>query len=119
VPLGTNDYARNDNMGQSKQYYVYIMTNKNNSVLYTGVTGDLSRRAREHKGKLRDGFTKKYNVTKLVYFEIFQDVGIAIRREKQIKAGSRKKKEELINSMNKEWVDLCERIEIAASLRSS
>ena len=89
-----------------EQYYVYIMTNKNNTVLYTGVTNDLKRRAYQHKHKMCEGFTKKYNVTKLVYYEIFQDPYYAITREKQIKAGSRRKKIELINSVNAEWKDL-------------
>ena len=82
------------------------MTNKNNTVLYTGVTNDLERRMREHKGKLVEGFTKKYNITKLVYYEISDNIESAILREKQIKGGSRQKKIELINSMNKEWRDL-------------
>ena len=89
-----------------KQYYVYIMTNKNNTVLYTGITNDLMRRVYEHREKLVEGFTKKYNVTKLVYFEIFRDVESAILREKQIKGGSRAKKIELINDFNKDWSDL-------------
>jgi putative endonuclease len=82
------------------------MTNKNNTVLYTGVTNNLQRRVYEHKHKLIDGFTKKYNVVKLVYFEIFEDAYNAIAREKQIKAGSRQKKIDLINSINKAWRDL-------------
>ncbi len=90
----------------SKQYYVYIMTNKNNRVLYTGVTNDLKRRVYEHKEKFVDGFTKKYNVSKLVYYEIFEDPENAILREKRIKAGSRQKKIDLINGINKEWNDL-------------
>ncbi len=90
----------------SKQYYVYIMTNKYNKVLYTGVTSDLKRRVYEHKEKLIDGFTKKYNITKLVYCEIFENVYEAIDREKQIKAGSRQKKIDLVNNINKEWQDL-------------
>ncbi len=94
----------------NKQYYVYIMTNKRNSVLYTGVTNDLRRRVYEHREKLVDGFTEKYNVTKLVYYEIFQDPENAIMREKQIKAGSRQKKIDLINQMNKEWWDLYEQM---------
>jgi len=83
-----------------KQFYVYIMTNKRNTVIYTGVTKDLRKRVYEHKQKLVEGFTKKYNVVKLVYYEVFSDGFSAIQREKQIKAGSRKKKEELINSPN-------------------
>ena len=73
----------------SKHFYVYIMTNKDNSVLYTGVTNDLIRRVYEHKEKLIKGFTKKYNVTKLVYYELFENSYDSITREKQIKAGSR------------------------------
>jgi len=90
----------------SKQFYVYIMTYKNNKVLYTGITNDLKRRVYEHKEKLVDGFTKKYNVSKLIYYEIFEDPENAILREKKIKAGSRQKKIDLINGMNKEWNDL-------------
>ena len=91
-----------------KQYYVYIMTNKNNSVLYTGITGNLKRRVYEHREKLAEGFTKRYNLTKLVYYEVFQDSLNAIQREKQIKGGSRKKKVDLINDMNPAWKDLDE-----------
>jgi len=90
----------------SQQYYVYIMTNKNNRVLYTGVTNDLKKRVYQHKEKFVDGFTKKYNVSKLVYYEILEDPENAILREKQMKAGSRQKKIYLINAMNKEWADL-------------
>jgi putative endonuclease len=82
------------------------MTNKNNTVLYTGVTNDLRRRVYEHREKLIDGFTKRYNVNKLVYYEVLAEIGEAISREKQIKAGSRQKKIMLIESMNKEWKDL-------------
>ncbi|MFC1939191.1 GIY-YIG nuclease family protein, partial [Chloroflexota bacterium] len=89
-----------------KQYYIYLMTNKINNVIYTGITNDLKRRVYEHKEKLAEGFTKKYNVSKLVYYEVFEDVENAILREKQIKGGSRQKKVELISSMNKEWRDL-------------
>ena len=91
-----------------KNYYVYIMTNKNNTVLYTGITSDLKRRIYEHKEKLAEGFTKRYNLTKLVYYEVFQDSLNAIQREKQIKGGSRKKKVALINDMNPAWKDLDE-----------
>jgi len=90
----------------SKQYYVYIMTNVRNTVLYVGVTNDLVRRIYEHKEKLANGFTKKYDIVKLAYYEVFEDIENAILREKQIKAGSRQKKVELINSTNKEWRDL-------------
>jgi putative endonuclease len=91
-----------------KQYYVYIMTNEHNTVLYTGITSDLKRRVYEHKEKMVDGFTSKYNVTKLVYYEILVRPEDAIFREKQIKAGSRQKKIDLINSRNNEWFDLYE-----------
>ena len=90
----------------SKQYYVYMMTNNRNTVLYVGVTNDLIRRVYEHKEKLADGFTRKYNITKLVYYEVFEDIENAILREKQIKAGSRQKKVQLINSINREWHEL-------------
>jgi putative endonuclease len=94
----------------SKQYYVYIMTNKNDRVLYTGITNDLKRRVYEHKEKFIAGFTKKYNVSKLIYYELFEDPENAILREKKIKAGSRQKKIDLINTMNKEWIDLYEEL---------
>ena len=86
------------------------MTNKHNTVLYTGITNDLKRRVYEHKNKLVDGFTKKYNVAHLVYYEVFYDPENAILREKQIKAGSRQKKIDLINSMNSCWQDLYDAI---------
>ncbi len=95
---------------KDKQYYVYIMTNKINTVLYTGITGDLKRRVYEHKEKLVEGFTKKYNIVKLVYYEVFDSPEYAICREKQIKAGSRQKKVDLVNRVNKEWKDLYEEI---------
>jgi len=94
------------NIAMNKQYYVYIMTNNRNTVLYTGVTNDLKTRVYEHKEKLANGFTKKYNVTKLIYYEVFEDIENAILREKQLKAGSRQKKVELVNGMNREWRDL-------------
>ncbi|CAG0997160.1 hypothetical protein ANRL2_03676 [Anaerolineae bacterium] len=93
-----------------KNYYVYILTNNYNTVLYTGVTNDLARRVWEHREKIIPGFTSRYNISKLVYYEAFDDVNAAIAREKQIKAGSRKKKMDLINSVNKEWIDLFERL---------
>lgn len=89
-----------------KQYYIYIMTNKINTVLYTGITSNLKKRIWEHKEKTIKGFTKKYNIGKLVYWEIFNDPENAILREKQIKAGSRSKKIELIKGINPEWKDL-------------
>ena len=89
-------------------YFVYILTNKNNSVLYTGITGNLPRRLYEHKNELADGFTKKYKVHKLVYFDSTSDVSSAIAREKQIKGWTRAKKIALIDSANPNWNDLCE-----------
>ena len=86
------------------------MTNKHNTVLYTGVTNNLIRRIYEHKEKLASGFTKRYNINKLVYYEVFQDAYNAISREKQIKDGSRQKKINLINSLNPDWKDLYEEI---------
>ena len=82
------------------------MTNKNNTVLYTGMTNDLARRVWEHKEKQIKGFTSRYNITKLVYYEIFSTAYDAISREKQIKAGSRQKKLDHINNVNTEWKDL-------------
>ena len=93
-----------------KQYYVYIMTNKINTVLYTGVTSDLKKRIWEHKEKVIDGFTKNYNINKLIFFEIYNDPENAILREKQIKAGRRTKKVELIMGINPEWKDLYDKI---------
>jgi len=82
------------------------MTNKTNTVLYTGITSDLKRRVYEHREKLVAGFTKKYNISKLTYFEAFEDPENAILREKQIKAGSRQKKIDLVNEFNENWCDL-------------
>ncbi len=87
-------------------YYVYILSHPDNNVLYVGVTNDLMRRVFEHKNKLVPGFTSKYNVTKLVYFERFDFVDLAINREKQIKGYSKIKKTALINKSNPDWVDL-------------
>jgi putative endonuclease len=97
-------------MKTEKQYYVYIMTNAKHTVLYTGVASDLKGRVWQHKEKLVEGFTKKYHVDMLMYFEVTGDVMSAIAREKQIKAGSRRKKIELINSMNPGWRDLYEEL---------
>jgi len=88
-----------------KQYYIYIMTNSSRT-LYTGVTDNLGRRVHEHKNKLIKGFTQKYNVTRLVYYEITSDVQAAIQREKQIKGWLRKKKIALIEAANPKWEDL-------------
>ncbi len=82
------------------------MSNWNNKVIYVGMTNDLKRRVYEHRNKLSDGFTKKYNLTKLVYYELFFDINDAIRREKEIKGWRREKKNNLIESMNPEWLDL-------------
>jgi putative endonuclease len=87
--------------------FVYLMTNKYNSVLYTGVTSDLKERVIQHKAKKHpNSFSARYNICKLVYFESFKTMSDEIKREKQIKSGSRKKKLDLINAMNTEWVDL-------------
>ncbi len=87
-------------------YYIYILTNKYNKVLYGGVTNDLIRRIYEHKNSLADGFTAKYKVHKLVYYDCTEDVISAITREKQIKGWTREKKIKLIESMNPDWKDL-------------
>ena len=88
------------------QYYVYLLTNWNNRVLYTGVTNDLQRRLYEHKQELADGFTKRYHVHKLVYYETTTDVRAAIEREKQIKSWSRAAKNALVATVNPDWKDL-------------
>ncbi|MFH1319273.1 MAG: GIY-YIG nuclease family protein [Bacteroidota bacterium] len=89
-------------------YNVYFLTNANHTVLYTGVSNDLTRRVFQHKKKLIKGFTRKYNVDKLVYFEMFDFIDLAIAREKQIKGYSRAKKVALINKFNLKWNDLYE-----------
>jgi len=94
----------------NKQHYIYIITNKWNTTLYVGVTSDLKKRIYEHKEKLVDGFSKKYNLEKLIYYESTDNVESAILREKQIKAGSRQKKIDLINCLNPGWVDLYDEI---------
>ena len=86
-----------------KQYYVYIMTNLRNSALYTGVTSNLPRRVREHKRGSGRGYTARYKIVKLVYYEVWPRAWLAIVREKQIKAGSRRKKIALIESINPAW----------------
>jgi len=96
-------------MRKQKRFYVYIMTNRSRShVLYTGITGDLQRRTFEHKNKLVPGFTSRYNLTRLVYYESFVYPDAAIRREKEIKGWLRSKKIRLIESMNPHWDDLAE-----------
>jgi putative endonuclease len=92
------------------QYYVYFLTNQTNKVLYVGVTNNLKRRLYQHKSRVTDGFTKKYHVRKLVYYEAYEDVEYAILREKQIKAGTRQNKNGLVESFNPEWEDLSEEL---------
>jgi len=96
-------------MKENRQYYVYILTNKSNKVIYIGVTNDLQRRMFEHKNKLVEGFTKRYNLTKLVFYEVTKDVQSAISREKQLKNWHRDWKINLINQFNPDWGDLSER----------
>ncbi len=93
-----------------KKGYVYIITNKNNSVLYIGVTSDLVRRVYQHKNKLVDGFSKRYNLEKLVYYELSENIETAIQREKQLKNWHRGWKINLINEKNPNWDDLYETI---------
>ncbi|NBC27136.1 MAG: GIY-YIG nuclease family protein [Bacteroidetes bacterium] len=93
----------------NKSYYIYILTNKYNRVLYTGITNDLVRRVFQHRTS-KKGFTGKYNVKKLVYFEEIDSPEEAIDREKQIKAGSWQKKIDLIEDLNPEWEDLYEEV---------
>ena len=92
----------------SKTYYVYLLTNWNNKVLYIGVTNNLRYRLHQHKEKLVKGFTEKYNINKLVYFEETNDVYLAITREKEIKHWRREKKNKLVESTNSQWRDLSE-----------
>ncbi|HVD97124.1 MAG TPA: GIY-YIG nuclease family protein [Cytophagaceae bacterium] len=95
----------------TKGGYIYIITNKNNTTLYVGVTSDLLRRIHEHKNHAyKKSFSYKYNLEKLVYYETFESIEQAISREKQLKGGSRKRKEELINLFNPKWVDLYDRM---------
>lgn len=93
-------------MDKGSRYYVYIITNKNNTVLYIGFTNDLKRRVKQHRSKSNIEFTSRYNVDKLVYFESTPYVNNAIKREKQIKHWNRKWKENLINDFNPDWKDL-------------
>jgi len=93
-----------------KSYYTYIMSNRFDITLYVGVTDDLERRVLEHKTRQFPGFTKKYNCEKLVYYESFSDIDQAIDREKQIKGWRRERKDELIDKVNKERIDLYERL---------
>jgi putative endonuclease len=89
-----------------KQYYTYILTNSNHSTFYIGVTSNLSKRIYEHKNKLVDGFSKTYNLNKLVYFEIYSEIEEAIKREKKLKKWNKNWKKDLINKTNSEWKDL-------------
>jgi putative endonuclease len=93
-----------------KQGYVYILFNKRKGTLYTGVTSNLTKRVYEHKNKLAPGFTSKYGVDKLGYYEVHSNITSAIEREKQIKSGSRRKKLDLIECINPEWNDLYDSI---------
>lgn len=93
-----------------KQFFVYILTNDTHTVLYTGMTNDLMRRVHEHREGINKGFTRRYHVKQLMYYEVFDDPLSAIQREKQIKSGSRRKKLELIRKMNPERRDLYEEI---------
>jgi len=97
-------------MAIDKQYFIYIMTNTHDTVLYTGVTSDLANRVLQHKSGVGGIFTRKYNIHKLVYYEVGNDIYDAVAREKQIKGGSRQKKIDLINRSNPEWKDLFEEI---------
>ena len=92
-------------------YYVYMMTNWNNNVLYIGVTNNLLRRVLEHKSKAIPGFTQRYNLHKLVYFEDYTNINLAIDREKQLKGWKREKKNQLVNEFNKDWLDLSKGLE--------
>ncbi len=96
----------------NKRHYVYILACKSNKSLYVGMTNDLIRRIYEHKNKVVKGFTSRYNVDRLVYYEAFDGPEEAIIREKQLKSGSRKKKETLINGFNPQWKDLYEGITV-------
>ena len=93
-----------------KQPAVYILTNKPDGTLYTGVTSDLPKRIWQHKNRVMKGFSTRYNLTRLVYFELFEDMYTAISREKQIKAGSRKAKINLIEHRNPGWRDICREV---------
>jgi putative endonuclease len=93
-------------MPKDRKYYIYLITNWNNKVMYVGVTNNLEKRIYEHKNKLVKGFTEKYNINKLVYFEETEDVISAIEREKEIKKWRREKKNQLVNLVNPDWRDL-------------
>lgn len=101
-------------MPRERHYFVYIMTNQRNTVLYTGVSNSLLRRGYEHRTgqSYYESFTKKYNINKLVYYEEYRNVRDAIAREKQIKGGSRQKKINLVNLINPQWNDLYDRVHL-------
>jgi len=101
---------RSNNRPVEKQFYVYIMTNARHRALYTGVTSDIQARVFQHKEKVNKGFTSRYNINMLVYYEEWADAYHAISREKQIKGGSRQDKIDLINRMNPRWCDLYEQL---------
>ncbi|MBO6087652.1 GIY-YIG nuclease family protein [bacterium] len=103
----------------SKKGYIYIITNYQNTTLYIGVTSNLYKRIWEHKNKVVEGFSKKYNLKKLVYYEIADDIETAINREKYLKGKSRQYKINLIESINKEWKDLYDEITDSSGLRPS
>ncbi|MDD5342829.1 MAG: GIY-YIG nuclease family protein [Smithella sp.] len=96
-------------MTNTKTYYVYVLASKQNGTLYIGVTNDLERRLYEHKNNLSDGFTKRYRVHNLVYYESVNDINVALQREKQLKRWTRKWKMELIEKVNPEWSDLAKK----------
>jgi len=95
-------------MVSEKTYYIYLMTNWNHRVMYVGVTNDLVRRVYEHKNKLMEGFTSRYNIKKLVYFENTGDIHTTLAREKEIKRWRRDKKDALVQALNSDWRDLSE-----------
>jgi putative endonuclease len=95
-------------MVSDKTYYVYLLTNWNHRIMYVGVTNDLIRRIYEHKNKLMEGFTNRYNLNKLVYFEDTRDIHAALAREKEIKRWRREKKNALVQTLNPNWRDLSE-----------
>ena len=97
-------------MKSNRQYYVYFLANRTNVALYIGVTNDLKRRVFEQKNKLVKGFTAKYDIDKLVYYEIFEDPENAILREKRLKGSSRARKNNLVGLLNPQWLDLYDRI---------
>jgi putative endonuclease len=98
-------------MDMTKQYYVYIMTNKYNTVLYTGMTIDLKQRIFTHREGLVEGFTKRYQINKFIYYEVVEDLDSALYREKEIKNYSRVKKIDLVSSLNPHWIDLFGKIQ--------